>query len=183
MVLRGLFPEEIDRDYSQLWVVRLLDCLGYTVTCTCVCICFSGCHKWYDFGQVGGIDGHAGVIHNFCSFTGAYTPNMWSKGGIRKTPRPWRSRQPQQPARKNEKQVCVLGKGCGHLASASEVDLGQFGSFGGASSGRVLTIPPFDHKNPGVHPPLTIFHFCISFFELKMFGSQVSIRSCRYISL
>ena len=35
----------------------------------------------YDFGQVGGNDGHAGVIHKFSRFAGAYPPNMWSKRG------------------------------------------------------------------------------------------------------
>ena len=33
LVLRVLFPEEIDRDYSQLLVVRPLDCSG---SCTAV---------------------------------------------------------------------------------------------------------------------------------------------------
>ena len=47
------------------------------------------------------------------------------------------------------------GKGCGHLASASELNLGQFGAREGACRGRVCLyprlatkaggIPPFDH--------------------------------------
>ena len=39
----------------------------------------------YDFG-------HAGVVHTFSRFAGAYPPNMWSNGGITKTPRAPRSR-------------------------------------------------------------------------------------------
>ena len=39
-------------------------------------------HVGYDFGQVGRIDGHAGVIHQYSRFAGAYPPNMCSKGGI-----------------------------------------------------------------------------------------------------
>ena len=70
-------------------------------------------------------DGHAGVIHKYSRFAGAYPPNMWSKGGIRKTPRAPRSRQPQQRARKKKKKVYVLGKACGHLASGSELNLEQ----------------------------------------------------------
>ena len=32
--------------------------------------------KGYDFGQVGGNDGHAGVIYKFSGVAGAYPPNM-----------------------------------------------------------------------------------------------------------
>ena len=81
---------------------------------------------------------------------------MWSKGGVRKTRRVRRSRQPQQFSRKKKKKVCVLDKGGGHPARASELNLGQFGVRGGASRVRVFPIypylttkadglPPFDH--------------------------------------
>ena len=40
----------------------------------------------------------------------------------------------------------VLGKVCWHLASASELNLGQSGARAGASRGRVWPIPPFDKK-------------------------------------
>ena len=49
----------------------------------------------YDFGQVEGKDGHAGGIHKFSRFSGAYPPKMWSKE-IPKTPRAPRSRWPQR---------------------------------------------------------------------------------------
>ena len=49
-----------------------------------------------------------------------------------------------------EKKVCVLGMGCGNLASASELTLKQVGPRGSVSHGRVLPIAPFGHK-PGVH--------------------------------
>ena len=44
--------------------------------------------KGSDFGQVGGNDGHAGVllIHIFSRVSGAYPPNMWSKEGMLMTP-------------------------------------------------------------------------------------------------
>ena len=48
--------------------------------------------------------------------------------------------------------MCVLGKGCAHLASASELNLGQLAARGGASRGHVLPIPPFDHKSKGYTP-------------------------------
>ena len=66
--------------------------LSYTVAYRCVCTCFGGCHKWYDFGQVGEKDGHAGVIDKICRFAGAYPPTMWSIGGIPKTHAAPRSR-------------------------------------------------------------------------------------------
>ena len=44
------------------------------------------------------------------------------------------------------------GEGCAHLASAPELNLGQFGALGGASRGRVLPIPPFEHKIRGIPP-------------------------------
>ena len=62
--------------------------------------------------------------------------------------RPLVRRGPVSPNDVLEKieKVRVLGKVCGHLASASELNLGQFEARGGASRGRVLPIPPFDHK-------------------------------------
>ena len=46
-VLRGLVPEEIDRDYSRLPVVRPSGCsVCCTVTRTCACTCFRSSHKW-----------------------------------------------------------------------------------------------------------------------------------------
>ena len=108
--------------------------------------------KGYDFGQVGGNDGHAGVIHKFSRVAGAYPPNMWSKGGILWTPPSRRCRSPQQRARKKKKKLRVLGMGCGHLASASELNLKQVGARGKASRGRILPIPPFDEKNRGYTP-------------------------------
>ena len=48
--------------------------------------------------------------------------------------------------------MCVLGKGCGYLARASERNLGQFGAREGVSRGRVLPIPLFDLKSRGYTP-------------------------------
>ena len=73
------------------------------------------------------------------------------------------------------KKVCVLGKGCGHLASASELNLGQFGAHGGASRRRVLSIPPFDHKSRGYITPFEHFPFWIFFFlKRKSFPQHTS---------
>ena len=53
LVLRVLFPDEIDRDFSQLPFVRPLGCLGCcTVTCRCTCTCFWGCQKQLCRGMV-----------------------------------------------------------------------------------------------------------------------------------
>ena len=49
--------------------------------------------------------------------------------------------------------MCVLGKGCGRLASESELDFGQFGARGGASRARVLPIPPRLTIKEGGIPP------------------------------
>ena len=46
----------------------------------------------YGFGQVGGNGGHADFKHKFRRFAGAYPPNIWSRGGISKTPRARQSR-------------------------------------------------------------------------------------------
>ena len=102
----------------------------------------------YDFGQVGGKDCHARVIHKFGRFAGAYPPNiLWSKGGIPK------SAVPLAPTTCSEnKKVYVLGKVWGNLASASELNLGQSGARAGASRGRVWPIPPFDQKSRGYTP-------------------------------
>ena len=52
---------------------------------------------------------------------------------------------PNDVLKKKEK-VHVLGKVCGHLASASELNLEQSGARAGASHGRVWLVPPFDQK-------------------------------------
>ena len=62
---------------------------------------------------------------------------------------------PNDVLKKKEK-VHVLGKVCGHLASASELNLEQSGARAGASRGRVWLIPRFDQKIRGVYPPFTI---------------------------
>ena len=92
-------------------------------------------------------DGHAGVIHNqvnLVDLRGHTPPNMWSKGGIPKT------LLRRGPVNTNnvpkKKKVRVLGKVCGHLASVSELNLGQSGARAGACRGRVWSIPPFDQK-------------------------------------
>ena len=75
--------------------------------------------KGYDFGQVGGNDGHAGLIHKFSRVAGAYPANLWSKGGILSTPPARRCRRPNNEPEKKKKKLRALGMGCGHLASAS----------------------------------------------------------------
>ena len=58
----------------------------------------------YDFGQVGEKDGHAGVIHKFSRFAGAYPPNMWSKRG---SVRPLVRRGPVSPNHVLKKKRCA----------------------------------------------------------------------------
>ena len=67
---------------------------------------------------------------------GGVQPQHVVKRGIPNTPpAPW-CRWPQQRARKKTKKACVLGMGCGHLASASWLNLRQVGARGSASHGR-----------------------------------------------
>ena len=93
--------------------------------------------KGYDFGQVGGSDGHAGVLHKFSRITGAYPPSNNRE-------EPFCATGPLAPTTcpPPKKKVRVLGMGCGHLASASELNLKQVGARGSASRGHVLPIPP-----------------------------------------
>ena len=65
----------------------------------------------------------------------------------------------------DKKKLYVLGMGCGHLASASELHLGQVGTRGSASVGLILPIPPFDWKK-GVIPLFD--HFPKNNFTLKV---------------
>ena len=51
-----------------------------------------------------------------------------------------------------KKKARVLGMGCGHLASASELNLKQVGARGSASRGRVLPVTPFGLKRRGYTP-------------------------------
>ena len=78
------------------WAVRAV---VYTVACRCVCRLYlilglsSVVMQGYDFRQVRGNGGHAGVIHKIVNsrVAGAYPPNMQSKEGIILTPRAPRS--------------------------------------------------------------------------------------------
>ena len=95
---------------------------------------------------MGGKDGHAGVIHNLVDLPGQTPPTCGQKG---ESLRPLMRRGPARPnsvLEKKQKNVCVLGKVCGHLASASGLNLGQSGTRAGASHGRVWLVPPFDQK-------------------------------------
>ena len=65
--------------------------------------------------------------------------------------------------------VCVLGKVCGHLASASELLLGRSGARASASRGRVWPISPFvQHpqlsKNAAGLPPFDRYCPSIVYF-------------------
>ena len=62
-----------------------------------------------------------------------------------------------------KQEVRMLGKVCGQLASASELNLEQSGARAGASRGRVVPIPPFENIIRGVYPPLTIALFFVLF--------------------
>ena len=155
--LRVLFPEEIDRDYSQLVAgCSVLGLFGllYTVTCRCVCICFW--YKWSCRGIISVKWGKRTVTRgeytNLVDLRGHTPPTCGQKGGslrplVRRGPV-----KPQQRARKRNRKVCVLGKVCGHLASASKLNLGQSGVRAGASRGSVWRIPPFDQKSKGYTP-------------------------------
>ena len=74
-------------------------------------------------------------------------PTRGQKGGPVR-PRARRgSVSPNNGLKNKNKKMCVLGKVCGHLASASEQILGQSGARTSASRGRVWPIPPIDPKN------------------------------------
>ena len=105
----------------------------------------------YGFGQVVEMVVTRILNINFADLRGHTPPTCGQKG---RSVRPLVRRGPVSPNNVFEKRrkVCVLGKGCGHLTSASELNLGQFGARGGASRGRFLPIPPFDHKRRGYTP-------------------------------
>ena len=59
--------------------------------------------KGYDFGQMGGNYGHAGVIHEFSRVAGERPYIMWSKGEIILTPS---AIGPNKVPEKNKKCAC-----------------------------------------------------------------------------
>ena len=108
---------------------------------------------------------HAGVLHGFIRFAGAYPPNTWSNGGIRKTPRAPPSREPQQLAPKRKKKRCACwAEVSGYLASVSELLLGQSGHVRAPPAAgfglyprltkKTGGMPPFDHCPKKRHGPL-----------------------------
>ena len=118
----------------------------------------------YDYGQVVGNDGHAGVMHKFRRFEVAYPPPQHVQQGSRKPlVRRGRVRPNNVLEKRKKKKVCVLGKGCGRLAGSSKLKLAQIGERGGTTRGRVLPIPPFDQKRP--YDPFPFFfsgNVCVS---------------------
>ena len=96
-----------------------------------------------------GKDGHAGVMHKFSRFAGAYPPTRGRKGGSLRPLVRCGPVSPNNVLEKKRKKMCVLGKVCGYLASASELNLGQSGARAG---GRVWPIPPFMQKIRGYTP-------------------------------
>ena len=95
---------------------------------------------------MGGNDGHTGLIHEFSRFAGVSPPPICAQKGAYLRPLVRRGPGSSHNVLKKNRKVCVFGKGCGHLASASERNLRRFGANGGASRRRVLPIPPFGHK-------------------------------------
>ena len=85
-------------------------------------------------------------------FRGHTPPTCGQKGG---SLRPLVRRGPVSPnnvLEKKKKQVCVLGKVYWHLASGSELNLGQSEAHAGASRGLVWPISPIDPKIRGYTP-------------------------------
>ena len=100
--------------------------------------------------------GHAGVINTFSRFTGVYPPPTCGQKRGSLTPLVHRGPVKPNDVLGKNKSVRVLAKVCGHLASASELNLGQSGARAGSSRGRVWPIPPFDRKKQGICPLMTI---------------------------
>lgn len=84
------------------------------------------------FGQVGeGNNGQLGVVDTFTRFTGVVPPppHLVVKRGDCFAPScAVAPLGPRTPPKKNKKGGCVLGMGCGGLASASELLLTQVGA-------------------------------------------------------
>ena len=102
-----------------------------------------GIMKGYHFGQVGGNDGNAGVLHKFSRVAGATPPqHVVKRGDLFDL---WCATVPFAPTTcpKKKEKLHVLGMGLGHLASASGLNLKQAGARGSAFRGRVLPIPLF----------------------------------------
>ena len=98
----------------------------------------------YVFGQVGGNDGHQGVLHKQLRCGGTPAPRG-------------RYSSPNNVPEKKKENVCVLGMGCGHLASPSGMNLGPVWARGSASRGRVLAIPSLAEKKGGGIPLFDCF--------------------------
>ena len=103
--------------------------------------------------------GHAGVINTFSRFTGVYPPPTCGQKRGSLTPLVHRGPVKPNDVLGKNKSVRVLAKVCGHLTSASELNLWHSGARAGSSRRRVWPIPPFDRKSRGYAPllPLAIF--------------------------
>ena len=87
--------------------------------------------RGYFFGQVGGNGGQSGGVDQFSRFAGSYPRHGWLKVGVSFCPLLRRGPvRPKNVLGKKKKTVCVLGMGCGRLASASELHSRQLGERG-----------------------------------------------------
>ena len=115
--------------------------------------------KVYVFGQVGENGGQSGGEDTCRRFRGHTPATCGQKGG---SFCPLQRRGPGRPKNvlgRKKITVCVLGMGCGRLASASELHLRQVGARGNACRARVLSISPRWPKNQGAIPHFDHFSF------------------------
>ena len=85
---------------------------------------------------------------SFVGLRGHTPPTRGQKGGFVR-PRARRGLVSPDNVLKKEKKVRALGKVCAHLASASQLLLGQSGARASTSRGRVSPICPIDQKSRG----------------------------------
>ena len=117
--------------------------------------------RGYVFGQVGGNGCQPGAVDTFSRFLRGHTPaTCCQKGGS------FRPSSAAVPLGRRtysiKKTLCVLGMGCGRLASASE-----FHFEAGWGTWERLPCARFAHtrkwpKKQGGYPPLTISHIIIA---------------------
>ena len=150
-LLFSVISETDDRSYSLLLDVPLVVYSGrWAVNCSRAC--YTGFRMRHNRSCGGTAFSQKGVQDKCSRFWGVYPRTFWSKGGLGCSLLRRGSVSPNTVPEKEKTKVCVLGMGCGHHGSVSELNSEPFGASASTFRGCFFSVPPNDRISRGFTP-------------------------------